>query len=249
MKTAIIIPSRLGSTRLARKPLQQIAGISLVERVFRGCAKADGIDFIAVATDSEEIASHVHSFGGNVIMTPEVCETGTERVGIAARSLPEDIDIIINVQGDEPLIDPIVLDTLRTLFEVSPGVHIATPITPIIDKIELTNHSVVKVALTRDNRALYFSRSTIPFDRDGGDLVDYWQHIGVYAFRKKTLQQILDLPPCPLELAEKLEQLRWLDAGYSIHCVNVDYRSIAVDTIEDVDKVEEILIKRAGHKQ
>lgn len=244
MKTAIIIPSRLGSTRLARKPLKQIAGVSLVERVYRGCKKAHGIDVIAVATDSEEIAEHVRSFGCDVIMTPETCETGTERVAIAARSLPEDIDVIINVQGDEPLIDPVVLDKLRGLFEVSAGVRIATPITPLGNKAELANPAVVKVALSRDDRALYFSRSPIPFDRDGGDLVDYWQHIGVYAFRKKNLQQILELPPCPLELAEKLEQLRWLDAGYTIHCVKVDYRSVAVDTADDVDRVEEILMYR-----
>lgn len=221
-----------------------IAGVSLVERVYRGCKKAHGIDYIAVATDSEEIASHVRSFGGQVIMTPESCETGTERVGVAARSLPEDIEVIINVQGDEPLIDPVVLDKLRTLFELNTGVRIGTPITPLPDRAELANPAVVKVALTRDNRALYFSRSPIPFDRDGGDLVDYWQHIGVYAFRKKNLQQILELPPCPLELAERLEQLRWLDAGYTIHCVSVDYRSVAVDTIDDVGKVEDILRER-----
>jgi 3-deoxy-manno-octulosonate cytidylyltransferase (CMP-KDO synthetase) len=244
MKTAIIIPSRLGSTRLPRKPLHKIAGVTLVERVYRGCKKAHGIDFVAVATDSAEIADHVRSFGAEVIMTPESCETGTERVGIAARSLPEDIDVIINVQGDEPLIDPVVLDKLRDLFEVSPGVRIATPVTPLGDKSELVNPAVVKVAMTRDDRALYFSRSPIPFDRDGADLIDYWQHIGVYAFRKKNLQQILELPPCPLELAERLEQLRWLDAGYTIHCVNVDYRSVAVDTPDDVEKVEAILRER-----
>lgn len=244
MKTAIIIPSRLGSTRLPRKPLHMIAGMTLVERVYRGCKRAHGIDYIAVATDSAEIADHVRAFDGEVIMTPESCETGTERVGIAARSLPEDIDVVINVQGDEPLIDPVVLDTLRSLFEISPGVRIATPITPLLDDAELKNPAVVKVALSRDNRALYFSRSPIPFDRDGADLVDYWQHIGVYAFRKKNLQQILELPPCPLERAEKLEQLRWLDAGYSIHCVNVEYRSVAVDTAEDVEKVEAILRER-----
>ena len=244
MKTAIIIPSRLGSTRLARKPLRLIAGMSLVERVYRGCEKANGIDILAVATDSDEIATHVESFGGKVIMTPAECSTGTERVGIAARSLPEDIDVIINVQGDEPLIDPVVIDKLRDLFELSPGVRIATPISPLADTTELQNPGTVKVALSRDHRALYFSRLPIPFDRDGSGAVQYWQHIGVYGFRKKNLQQILELPACPLEEAEKLEQLRWLDAGYSIHCVEVNYHSVAVDTEEDVAKVKAILKKR-----
>ncbi|HYM21242.1 MAG TPA: 3-deoxy-manno-octulosonate cytidylyltransferase [Candidatus Kapabacteria bacterium] len=244
MKTAIIIPSRLGSTRLERKPLRHIAGVSLVERVYHGCEKAHNIDFLAVATDSEEIAEHVRSFGGNVIMTPTECSTGTERVGVAARSLPDDIDVIINVQGDEPLIDPVVIDKLRNLFEMSPGVRIVTPISPLADKIELQNPGTVKVALTRDHRALYFSRLPIPFDRDGNDRVQYWQHIGVYGFRKKNLLQILELPLCPLEEAEKLEQLRWLDAGYEIHCVEVNYHSVAVDTEDDVQKVEAILRKR-----
>jgi 3-deoxy-manno-octulosonate cytidylyltransferase (CMP-KDO synthetase) len=244
VKTAIIIPSRLGSTRLARKPLKPIAGVSLVERVYRRCAQAQNIAMLAVATDSDEIRAHVESFGGNVIMTPAECSTGTERVGVAARSLPEDIDVIINVQGDEPLIEPMVIDKLRDLFEMSPGVRIATPISPLVDNIELQNPGTVKVALSSDMRALYFSRAPIPFDRDGNGDVRYWQHIGVYGFRKKNLQQILELPPCPLEEAEKLEQLRWLDAGYSIHCVEVNYHSVAVDTEEDVAKVEAILKQR-----
>src|SRR5579883_672103 len=158
MKTAIIIPSRLGSTRLAKKPLRLISGMTLVERVYRRCSSARGVDLLAVATDSEEIASHVRSFGGEVIMTPEDCTTGTERVGVAARSIPDDIDIIINVQGDEPLIEPVVIDALHDLFEVSPGVRIATPISPLTDTEELQNPGTVKVALSRDRRALYFSR-------------------------------------------------------------------------------------------
>ncbi|HET9135257.1 MAG TPA: 3-deoxy-manno-octulosonate cytidylyltransferase [Candidatus Kapabacteria bacterium] len=243
MKTAIIIPSRLGSTRLARKPLALINGISLIERVYTRCKKAD-VDTLVIATDSDEIAEHVKSFGGEYVMTPVDCENGTERVGVAALSLPEDIEVIINVQGDEPLIETSVIEKLVTLFELNPGVRIATPITPLTDKAELNDPAVVKVALTKDNRALYFSRATIPFDRDNSGTLEYWKHIGVYGFRKKNLRQIMELPPCPLEQAEKLEQLRWLDAGYQINCVEVQYDSVAVDTQADVLKVEELLRKR-----
>jgi 3-deoxy-D-manno-octulosonate cytidylyltransferase len=243
MKTAIIIPSRLGSTRLARKPLALINGISLIERVYNRCKKAP-VDLLVVATDSEEIAAHVESFGGEYVMTPVDCENGTERVGVAALSLPEDIEVIINVQGDEPLIEASVIEKLVTLFELNPGVRIATPITPLLDKNDLNDPAVVKVALTKDNRALYFSRAAIPFDRDNTGTLKYWKHIGVYGFRKKNLRQIMELPPCELEQAEKLEQLRWLDAGYQINCVEVNYDSVAVDTAEDILKVEELLRKR-----
>ena len=247
MKTAIIIPARLGSVRLPRKPLKLISGISLIERVYRECAKAHGISVLIVATDSEEIKSHVESFGGTVIMTPPECENGTMRVATAAENLPAEIDVIINVQGDEPLIDPVVIEKLRECFERGPGVHIATPISPMIEPSDMQNPSAVKVALTRDHRALYFSRAPIPFDRDGNTPLNsgmFWKHIGVYGFRRKTLQQIMTLPMCPLEETEKLEQLRWLDAGYSIHCVSADYDSVAVDTLEDVLRVESILKQR-----
>jgi 3-deoxy-manno-octulosonate cytidylyltransferase (CMP-KDO synthetase) len=148
------------------------------------------------------------------------------------------------VQGDEPLIEASVIEKLVALFEVNAGVRIATPITTLIDKADLADPGVVKVVLTKDNRALYFSRAAIPFDRDGTGVINYWKHIGVYGFRKKNLQQILELPPCSLEQAEKLEQLRWLDAGYQINCVEVNYDSVAVDTEADVLKVEEILRSR-----
>ncbi len=245
MKAAIIIPSRLGSVRLERKPLRQIAGVSLIERVYRKCAQIPDVAVLAVATDSEEIANHVTSFGGQFIMTPSECENGTERIGVAARSLPEDIEVIINVQGDEPLIEPDVVTKLIDLFATNPGIRIATPITPLANKNDLSDPGVVKVALTKDKRALYFSRAAIPFDRDGNAAMSmYWQHIGVYGFRKKNLQQVLELPPCPLELTEKLEQLRWLDAGYNIHTVEVQYESVAVDVEADIAKVEAILKAR-----
>ncbi len=242
MKTAVIIPSRLASVRLPRKPLHLIAGVSLVERVWRQ-AMQSGFD-VFIATDSDEIASHVTSFGGKFIMTLAECESGTERVAVAAITLPDDYQVIINVQGDEPLITADVIKEVANQFELRSSVLIATPITPLLDTTDLVNPNAVKVALASDGRALYFSRSSIPFVRESNDMHPdglFWKHIGVYGFRRKTLGQLAELLPSKLEQAEKLEQLRWLDAGYPIQTVKVDYDSVAVDTIEDVHRVEEIL--------
>lgn len=201
---------------------------------------------IFIATDSDEIASHVTSFGGNFIITPAECESGTERVAVAAKSLPDDYQVIINVQGDEPLITPDVIKEVADQFDLRSSVLIATPIAPLLDTTDLSNPNAVKVALASDGRALYFSRSPIPFIREPNDTNTdglFWKHIGVYGFRRKTLGQLAELLPSKLEQAEKLEQLRWLDAGYPIQTVKVDYDSVAVDTIEDVRRVEEILLR------
>jgi 3-deoxy-manno-octulosonate cytidylyltransferase (CMP-KDO synthetase) len=227
MKTAIIIPSRLGSVRLPRKPLALISGMSLVERVWRGCKRTGGIEEVFIATDSDEIARHAESFGAKYIMTPQSCESGTERVAIAAYELPKDIDIVINVQGDEPLVEPAVIEEVVKYFEM--------------------HSQALKATLASDGRVLYFSRSAIPLYRDSPFEPKeglHWKHIGIYGFRRKTLGQLAELLPSKLEQAEKLEQLRWLDAGYTIYAVKVEYESVAVDTAEDVKKVEEILAKR-----
>lgn len=242
-KTAVIIPSRLASVRLPRKPLHLIDGISLVERVWRQAVQAKNVD-VFVATDSEEIADHVASFGGVCVMTPVECESGTERVAVAAHSLSHNYDVIINVQGDEPLIKPSVIEDVAKQLENRSSVLIATPISTLQDNSELTNPNTVKVALASDGRAVYFSRSPIPYLREPKETDEsglYWKHIGVYGFRRKTLGQLVELLPSKLEEAEKLEQLRWLDAGYPIHTVQVEYDSVAVDTLEDVHRVVEIL--------
>ncbi len=244
MKIAVIIPSRLASVRLPRKPLHLIASVSLVERVWRQAIQS-GFD-VFIATDSDEIASHITSFGGKFIMTPAECESGTERVAVAANTLPDDYQVIINVQGDEPLITPDVVKEVANQFELRSSVLIVTPITSLLDMTDLSNPNAVKVALAYDGRALYFSRSPIPFVREPNDMnIDglFWKHIGVYGFKRKTLGQLAELLPSKLEQAEKLEQLRWLDAGYPIQTVKVDYDSVAVDTIEDVHRVEEILLR------
>ncbi len=244
MKTAVIIPARLGSTRLARKPLHQIHGISLVERVWRRCAEASGVAVLAIATDSDEITRHVESFGGRAIMTPESCTSGTERVAFAARELPSDIDIVINVQGDEPLVEAKVIEDIVSYFERNISAKIVTPVTPLTSREDLHDPNMVKAALCSDGRALYFSRASIPFEREPSNMLPdglHWQHIGIYGFRRKILGQVIELLPSKLEDAEKLEQLRWLDGGYVINTIKTDYKAIAVDTIEDVRKVEAIL--------
>jgi 3-deoxy-manno-octulosonate cytidylyltransferase (CMP-KDO synthetase) len=243
MKSAIIIPARLGSTRLPRKPLQMIGGMTLIERVYRQCKKAEGIDMVVIATDSDEIARHVNNFGAGAIMTPEDCSNGTERVIYASRHLSEDFEIIINVQGDEPLIEADVIEGLVKAF-VDNKVTIATPIAPIREKNTLENPNIVKVVTDAHNNILYFSRSVIPHARENKSYGDYWRHIGLYAFRRKILEEIRHLPSTELEETEKLEQLRWLYHGYTIRAVRVENASIEVNTPEDVVKVEEILTKK-----
>jgi 3-deoxy-manno-octulosonate cytidylyltransferase (CMP-KDO synthetase) len=247
MKTAIVIPSRLGSVRLARKPLALISGMTLIERVWRQCKMAKGIEEIYVATDSQEIAAHVTSFGGKFIMTPDTCENGTERVALAAKELASDIEVVINVQGDEPLVEPAVIEEVAKFFAMHSQAMIVTPVAPLREASELANPNVVKATIASDGRVLYFSRSAIPLYRDSPfEPMEglHWKHIGIYGFRRKTLGQIAELLPSKLEQAEKLEQLRWLDAGYTIHSVKVEYDAVAVDTADDIKKVEEILAKR-----
>lgn len=241
MKTAIIIPSRLGSTRLPRKPLHKIAGMTLIERVYRQCKLAKGIDMVVIATDSDEIAKHVNSFGAGAIMTPENCTNGTERVSYAAKHLSEDFEVIINVQGDEPLIEPEVIEQLAKTFE-DDTVHIATPVTTITNNVDLENPNIVKVVVDVHSDVMYFSRANIPHNRDNQvGTIGPIRHIGLYGFRRKILEEIRHLPNTELEETEKLEQLRWLYHGYKIRAIHVENSSIEVNTEEDVKKVEEIL--------
>lgn len=242
MKTAIIIPSRLGSTRLPRKPLHLIAGMTLIERVYRQCKKASGIDMVVIATDSDEVAKHANSFGAGAIMTPEECANGSERVAYAARHLAEDFGVIINVQGDEPLIEPAVIERLAGAFE-DDAVMIATPVTSIVEKNDIDNPNIVKVVTAANGDILYFSRSVIPYDRNDkpSDRTSYWKHIGLYAFRRQVLEEIRHLPATELEDTEKLEQLRWLYHGYKIRAIRVENESLEVNTEEDVKKVESLL--------
>ena len=259
LKTIVIIPSRIGSERLPRKPLALIHGRTLVERVYAQCRRAEGIDEVYVATDAPSIAEEVERFGGKVIMTSSDCASGTDRVAEAAKLLDTKDGVVINVQGDEPLIDPTVITSLASLMRENPAIQVSTPVTRLVKAEELTNPSIVKVVMNQSWDALYFSRQAIPYlrvasstSKEAGDKeiyswvnkYPYFKHIGVYAYRPESLRRFVSLDEAPLERAERLEQLRLLEAGIPIRCLEVQYESVAVDTEEDIRKVELILIER-----
>lgn len=247
MSTAIIIPARYYSQRLPQKPLALINGVSLIQRVHERCTKAAVAD-VFVTTDHEEILNHVRGFGGECILTSPALPSGTDRVAAAAHELPDSYDVIINVQGDEPLVPPGVISMLAKCMEDS-AIVAATPITPLRDTRELTDPNIVKVVLDAQSNGIYFSRQLIPFDRDRQKeepatwMADYpyKKHIGLYAYRREVLEQFASLGESQLERVERLEQLRLLYAGIPIRCIEVEYESIAVDVPEDIKRVEEIL--------
>jgi 3-deoxy-manno-octulosonate cytidylyltransferase (CMP-KDO synthetase) len=249
MKAAIVIPSRYASVRLPQKALHLIKGKILVQRVLERCLLAKGIDGVFVATDHEEIASAVRKIGGNVIMTDPDCASGTDRVAAAAKTLSPEFDIIINVQGDEPLIAPEVIDAVCSALRSSKDILVATPITEILNPDDLSNPNVVKVVRNTSGDALYFSRQCIPYLRDHSTATPeellthhpYWKHIGLYGYRRRALEQFSTLQESILERAERLEQLRLIESAIPIRCVEVEYESAAVDTIDDVYTVEAIL--------
>ncbi len=241
-----IIPARLGSTRLPRKVLADIHGRPLIWHVWNQVCQAKHINEVIIATDAEEVAAAAASFGAKVMMTSSDCRSGTERI---ASLLPQlDADLILNVQGDEPLVDPGMLDALVSQWLAAPS-DLITPIFPIHQTEELQNPNIVKAVRAADGRALYFSRSAVPHMRDISmdqwlQHGSYWGHIGVYGYRRSVLAAYASLPESPLEQMEKLEQLRFLEAGYSFQTVITDYRPVAVDVMDDLEKVRRILAQR-----
>lgn len=249
MTAAIIIPARMASTRLPRKPLADILGKSMIERVYKRCKAAKYADEVIIATDHDEILLHAQRFGARAVMTSPLHTSGTDRIGEAA--LMTDADIIVNVQGDEPLIDPGQIDELIEKFE-NPEVNIATQKIKMGAEDPLFDYNVVKVVTDLQHRALYFSRQAIPAFRDlpfreWASQTDYYRHVGIYAFRSPTLQALVKLSPTGLERAESLEQLRWLAHGYTIHCFETAFQSQSVDTAEDLEKVIQILLTEMNH--
>ncbi len=239
-----IIPARYASTRLPGKPLADINGKPMIEHVYERVQRASLVDKVMVATDDQRIAAAVESFGGNAVMTPVKARTGTDRIAFVVRSLP-DAHIIVNVQGDEPLIVPAMVDeAVRPLLSDS-SIDVGTLIRKIESDEELKNPGIVKVVRTESGRALYFSRSIIPFSRDiSGEEVlrthTYYKHIGLYVFRRDFLLRFPDLAQTNLELAENLEQLRILEHGYSIAATITRHDSVTVDTTEDLERVRRI---------
>lgn len=238
MKIICVIPSRYGSTRFEGKPLVEICNKPMIQRVYDQVKKAKTIDEVYIATDDTRIKDRVELFGAKVVMTSKYHVCGTDRITEAIKSIPG--DIIINVQGDEPLIDPKVLDTLaQTLIDDS-TVEMATLITVIKDKNDLNDPNVVKVVKDINDFALYFSRSLIPYSIDGTQ-TNVFKHIGVYVYRRDFLLRFSEMQPTFYEKIEKLEQLRALERGHKIKVVETTYDSVSVDVPEDVKKVELIL--------
>lgn len=244
MKIIGIIPARYGSTRFPGKPLAMINGMSMVMRVYVQVKQAECCDEVMVATDDDRIFQHVLEHGGKAIMTSEDHPSGTDRVYEAAvKMISEDKlsnHVVINIQGDEPFINPDAIRSLAACFK-DPSTGIATLMKRIGSEEELFDSNVVKVISGKGRQAVYFSRSALPWIR-GREAADwltafsFYKHIGIYAYRGDVLHEITKLSPSPLELAEGLEQLRWLENGYSIHVEETDYESLSVDTPEDLSK-------------
>lgn len=243
MQVATIIPARYAAQRLPGKPLVDILGKPMIQHVYERAARARGVTLTGVATDDERIAHAVRTFGGKVWMTSPDLQSGTDRVAAVARQHPE-VDIFVNVQGDEPLMDPRAIEAGVELV-ASGRFEMSTVMTPMRDVADLSNAAVVKVIPDDQGRAIYFSRHPIPYSRkaspDAGESFVCRRHVGLYVYKRETLLKFSALPACAMERAESLEQLRALQAGIPIGIAEVDFTSIGVDTPEELEKVRSIL--------
>ncbi len=238
MNIACIIPARFASSRLPGKPLLDIAGKPMIQHVVERVRQAQRPAQIIVATDDFRIFDAVRKFGGEARMTSADHLTGTDRLAEVAAALP-DVDLILNVQGDEPLIPPQALDSLIAAFDMDAGLQMGTLMTPMAEE-EQDNPAAVKVVVSIDGYALYFSRSLIPFPRHRGPQWRCFKHLGVYAYRRDFLLRFAALPPSPLELSESLEQLRALEHGFRIRVIETPFQSIGVDTQEDLEQARRL---------
>lgn len=236
-RIAAVIPARLSSTRLSRKVLRTIDGRPMVEWVWRAAAASGLMDPVVVATDSEEVASVCRERGIPVVMTSPNCPSGSDRVYEVARQI--DADIYVNIQGDEPTLTADFFSPLLALFD-RPEVEVST-LAFRCPPEEFTNPNAVKVVTALDGRALYFSRATIPFDRDKTGFAGYRKHLGIYAYRKAALERFAVLPPSPLEKLERLEQLRLLENGIALYVADAPRDTIGVDTEEDLMRAEAMI--------
>lgn len=246
MKTLGIIPSRYGSSRFPGKPLHLLCGKPLVAWVVESVKKAKTLDDVIVATDDDRIVAAVEAHGGRAVMTPSELPSGTDRIACAAGDFADD-DILVNIQGDEPLISPDLIDALVGRMKEGTKWDMATAVTPIKSLDDLNAKTVVKVVLDRDDGALYFSRAPIPCDRDHEPDISsgLWvRHLGIYAYRGAFLKKYISEPPCDLEKTEKLEQLRALWMGAKIAVIRTDDEGVGVDTPEDAVRIEAILRAR-----
>ena len=241
MKFACVIPARYGSTRLPGKPLADIGGKPMIQRVYEQAEKAKKPEMIIVATDDKRVFDAVESFGGHGVMTNPNHPTGTDRLAEVVSQF-DDIDVVINIQGDEPLIDAEIIDRLASLFEADPSLKMATVATPLFPE-EYDEPSAVKVICNKKSDAMYFSRSLIPYPRH--DFVNKpLKHIGIYAYGRDFLLNYAKMKPTGAEQTESLEQLRALENGYTIRVITTDKRFVGVDTPEDLIRVNKIFTEK-----
>lgn len=242
MQTLGIIPSRFASTRFPGKPLVEIDGKTMIQRVYFQACKAKMLSKVIIATDDERIYNHVQSFGGQVIMTNPNHKSGTDRCAEVALGF-QDMEAIVNIQGDEPFINPQQIDLVVQQLKQNTSINIATLAKKITDSEHLFSPNIVKVVFNKSNIAQYFSRSPIPFLRniEKENWVNkglFYKHIGLYGYRKQTLLEIAKLPMSSLEKAESLEQLRWLENGYKIGIGITDIETIGIDTPADLENLK-----------
>lgn len=248
VRVAGIIPARYASSRRPGKPLALIAGKSMIQRVYEQCMKSELLQSVCVATDDARIAEAVQAFGGRAAMTRADHPSGTDRVAEAASQL--EADIVVNIQGDQPFIAPSMIDeAVAPLLEEDPE-EVSTLMFPITNEDDLHNPNVVKVVTDLAGRALYFSRSLIPYPR-GAEEHTVFEHVGLYVYRKDTLMRLTRLPATPLERVESLEQLRWLQHGLRIRVTESAvpdraFHGFSIDTQEDFERAEQMLLERAG---
>lgn len=245
MKTIGVIPARWGATRFEGKVLANLLGKPVVWHVWDNAKKAKTLDDLVVACDDERIMKVVEGFGGKAIYTSPDQPSGTDRLAEVVN--PLEVGIAVNIQGDEPLVKPIMIDNLVIALQNEKAAQMATVIKKVDDASELTNSNVVKVVIDKNGYALYFSRYAIPYNRTGQrdekKKPTYYKHIGLYAFTKDFLFTFRNLPKSSLENAEKLEQLRVLEYGYKIKTVETNLDTVGVDTPEDLKRVEDALLK------
>lgn len=257
MRTLAVLPSRFAASRFPGKPLALIAGKPMIQWVWEAASRAAGVDKVVVATDDERICGAVHDFDGQVIITDPALPSGTDRVASALGLLGESFDVVLNIQGDEPAMHPDTIAAVVRLMADQPDLSMATAACPFAHADELFNPNAVKVVTDDRGRALYFSRSPIPYLRNStvfetdfrpwmqpGQLQLFKRHLGIYAYRPESLRTFTNLPPHPLERLEMLEQLRALAAGIAIGVAETPFLSLGVDTPGDVSAAEQLLRER-----
>lgn len=238
-----MIPARFGSSRFPGKPLSLIAGKSLIQRTYENSSKCQLLDKVIVATDDVRIFKHVEEFGGQAIMTSAGCATGTERIAEAIHNNFSDVEIVVNIQGDEPLIEAQVIESVIETLERDPIAVMSTAVAKIRSEEDAYSRSVNKCVVDENGNALYFSRSLIPAGHSGiwDPEITYYKHLGIYGYRRDFLFHYAELSATPLQLAEDLEQLKVLEHGFRMKVAVVESHSIGVDTPDDIKKIERMI--------